>query len=162
MLELSYQFQTLHADYYNSQVRLRKRSNSIIITGKSVHPFETSKFFLHFLQQILVCMLKLSISSDFLNTDSYYNKVQCYKLSISIINPKNVSMSLFTSDTTCVNFLSFQTFAFMDVVILVFKSVMNVQLYSLIQAGYNCPINFKLCMVIPVVVRSELKSVATL
>ena len=33
----------------------------------------------------LRCGFEIMNSSDFLNTDSYYNKIQCYKQSISII-----------------------------------------------------------------------------
>ena len=39
-------------------------------------------------------VIQLSNSTDLWNTDSYYNKVQCYKRSTLMIKSKNVSMSL--------------------------------------------------------------------
>ena len=39
-LELTYRFQTLHVDYYNSQVQFRKRGNSIIFTIRSILPLK--------------------------------------------------------------------------------------------------------------------------
>ena len=54
MLELSYRFQTCHNDSYNSLVRLKKHSKSIIVTRKSVRPFKHADFLL-FRQQIFVC-----------------------------------------------------------------------------------------------------------
>ena len=77
-LELSYRFQTLHDD----SLRIRKRSNFIIVTRKSlIFSFLTKN----------LCMLILSDSSDFLNADSYYNKV----IEASVLSsPKYVSMSL--------------------------------------------------------------------
>ena len=41
-------------------------------------------------------------------------------------------------------------------------SIRNGQLFTFIWACYNCPIDFKLCIVIPIVVRYDLESVETL
>ena len=48
--------QTLHDDSYNSKVRFRKRSKSIIVTRKSVRPFKqyTCNFYKKNLQQLFV------------------------------------------------------------------------------------------------------------
>ena len=60
MLELSYSFQTLVNDPDNSYVRFRKRINSKIVTKSPCVNLKHAEFF---------------YSSDFWNTDIYYNKV---------------------------------------------------------------------------------------
>ena len=81
MLELSYQFQTLHDDSCSSWQDLYSVATLQLLPECPYVHFKHVDF--KFLMTNFY-EIKLSDWSDFLNTDSYYNKVKCYQRSISV------------------------------------------------------------------------------
>ena len=61
MLELSYQFQIMNYNSFNTMAQLRKHTNSMIVSRESLHPSKTSYF--HFLTTIFSIIL-LFYSTD--------------------------------------------------------------------------------------------------
>ena len=149
MLEFSYGFQTLHNDFCNIQVQFRKCNNFIIIPRKSACQF----FQVPSYNIVINLPRKLPYKGESYqlhrDTDRKTSCYFCYKM-----------IKLFKLPNSLENEISLKAKLFY--LGQVRPSVLNGQLFSFIQACQNCPIGFKLCMVIPVVVRYDLESEATL